>query len=116
MLFQGLCREAGIPILDAPRERRMREPQVREPKSTADRRSAQVATTKEPRQDVKELVFGISEDDIGVLNEEEFDEVWSALGKVARARARAKQESQKEQVAKEDEKEKEERAEEDIPF
>jgi hypothetical protein len=37
------------------------------------------------------MLFGITESDIGALDEEEFGEVWAALGKVARARARARE-------------------------
>jgi hypothetical protein len=36
------------------------------------------------------VLFGVSEEDIAVLSEDEFATVWSALGTVARARARAK--------------------------
>jgi hypothetical protein len=36
------------------------------------------------------LLFGVTEDDIAVLSDDEFDEVWAALGKVARARSRVK--------------------------
>lgn len=98
MLFQGLCREAGIPLLEAPRERRMREPQVRRPKSVTDRRSTETTTARELRRireitggrTMAELLFSVTEDDINALTEEEFNEVWTALGKVARARARTK--------------------------
>jgi hypothetical protein len=49
-------------------------------------------------------VFGITEDDIAVLNEREFEEVWAALGKVVRAKARAKQEEElTQQLTKESE-------------
>jgi hypothetical protein len=34
-------------------------------------------------------LFGITESDIAVLDDSDFNEVWAALGKVARARARA---------------------------
>ena len=87
ILFQGLCHEAGIPVLDVPRERQMREPQVKRPQRITGKRSAAATTT---RRTVTDILFGVTEDDIDALNEEEFEEVWSALGKVARARARAK--------------------------
>ena len=35
-------------------------------------------------------IFSITEDDIAALNDEEFDDIWGALGRVARARARAR--------------------------
>ena len=37
------------------------------------------------------LLFGVTEGDIAALAEDEFAEVWTALGKVARARARKSQ-------------------------
>jgi hypothetical protein len=37
-----------------------------------------------------QTVFGVTVEDIAALSEEDFDEVWSALGKVARARANSK--------------------------
>ena len=94
MLFLGLCREAGIPVSDAPRERQMKSspsPPRRETKTT-DRRGSDFAP---PAAGVlgsrpSPTLFGVTEEDIAVLNEQEFNEVWGALGKVARARARAK--------------------------
>jgi hypothetical protein len=34
------------------------------------------------------LLFGFTDDDVSKLSDQEFNEVWAALGKVARARAR----------------------------
>ena len=123
MLFQGLCREAGIPILDAPRERRMRESQVKQPKSTGERPSIGVPSVKPISKRTTELstsevLFGVTEEDVAVLGEEEFNEVWAALGKVARARAHAKKQATEAEIAnqKTKEEEKEESAKEDIPF
>lgn len=98
MLFQGLCREAGIPVLDVPRERRMREPQIRRPKSTTERQSIGVPTKRSipdrtVASDTSGILFRVTEDDVAVLGEEEFNEVWAALGKVARARAQAKRQT-----------------------
>lgn len=100
MLFLGLCREAGIPVLDAPRERPMRG-------TTAPRAAAKAAPRKaaparhhasgnerqHPPAPQAGLLFGVTEDDIGALPEDEFQEVWAALGKVARARAKQRQAS-----------------------
>jgi hypothetical protein len=104
MLFLGLCREAGIPVLEAPRERSMKAEPVRRAKTPRQKRSTtrgaedivgQVGVRAIARP-VSSVMFGVTEDDIGALSEEEFQEVWSALGVVARARARAKKESIKE--------------------
>lgn len=43
------------------------------------------------------VLFGVTEDDVAALDEAEFNEVWTALGKVARARARAKKQLRKEE-------------------
>jgi hypothetical protein len=98
ILFQGLCREAGIPVLDAPRERRMREPQAKRPKSTVEKRSIGVPTKRIISErtivpTTSGVLFGVTEDDVAVLGEAEFNEVWTALGKVARARAQAKRQA-----------------------
>ena len=90
MLYLGLCREAGIPVQDAPRERQMRRsagtaspkkepPGPRPSKVRADQQATPTG-----------LLFGFTETDASVLSAEEFDEVWAVLGKVARARARSK--------------------------
>jgi hypothetical protein len=94
ILFLGLCREAGIPVLDAPRERGPQSPRPR--RSTPTPRTA--TAPRRPRNQsldeqlfhASDLLFGLTEDDVAVLDEVEFNEVWTALGKVARARARAK--------------------------
>jgi hypothetical protein len=91
ILLLGLCREAGIEVLDAPRERQQ-APRLRAPVTPRGRRSA----AREPKEErgggsAREgTLFGVSEEDIDVLSESEFEELWTALGKVARARARAK--------------------------
>jgi len=99
MLFLGMCREAGISVKDAPRERKM-QAAVRPkagPKPVAVRgASANATTTGQPghvtqtRAMPAGILFGVSEDDIAVLGNEDFAEVWTALGKVARARSLAK--------------------------
>jgi hypothetical protein len=99
MLFLGIAREASIPVLDAPRERKMQGSTARRP--TAGRSTNQTARVGRaierneahpitPHLGRSSLLFGVSEEDIAALDESEFDEVWSALGKVARARARAR--------------------------
>ncbi|HLZ26707.1 MAG TPA: DUF5343 domain-containing protein [Chloroflexota bacterium] len=112
MLLLGLCREAGMTILDAPRERGMQDG----PKKAARARgrppgrgkvaaSANATTpvssgasgAAQPRDDVRPMglfgLVGLVEQDAALLDEAEFAEVWQALGtvvgKVARARARS---------------------------
>jgi hypothetical protein len=98
MLFLGLCREAGIPVKDVPRDRKMASPSAKPVgsprKSVADKPRGVAAPSSAQRREVggggtEEVVFGISQADIGVLDDNEFNEVWAALGKVARARSRA---------------------------
>lgn len=96
ILFLGLCREAGIPILDAPRDRRMREGRPRVAALPPARRARAQAPNFSPHSppgsgtNAGGILFGVTEEDIGLLQEEEFNEVWGALGKLARARARAR--------------------------
>src|SRR5262249_35610932 len=98
MLFLGLCREAGIPDRDAPRKRAMQPPAREQSKPASGSRPATRAGPRQPPSQRHERVsqaapssqlFGITESDIAVLDDADFDEVWAALGKVARARARA---------------------------
>jgi hypothetical protein len=102
MLFLGLCRAAGMQVLDAPRERQMQAQQTRS-RSTARQATARAAapsamgagpsTPAMPDQlgpipsSPSPLLFGVTVDDIGALEPEQFTEVWSALGVIARARA-----------------------------
>lgn len=110
MLFLGLCREAGIPVLDVPRERRMKEPQSRRPITKSERRTIGVPTVRQTSERIMVpnktgVLFGVTEDDVAALKEDEFNEVWTALGKVARARARAKKQAQEDAEAKQTEQE-----------
>jgi len=95
MLFLGLCRAAGIAVREAPRDRAMQPPARR-----ATTRTGQAPATRRVR-DVDSrgggeappfdtgLLFGVTEADLGKLSEEEFDEVWTALGKVSKTVTRA---------------------------
>ena len=103
MLFLGLCREAGIPVKDAPRERKMqatttrtkavapvaRPATVRGATATASAaaNSGAIQVAAVPAG----LLFGVTEEDIAALDSGVFDEVWSALGKVAWARSKSRQ-------------------------
>jgi hypothetical protein len=106
MLFLDLCRAAGIPLLDAPRERKMQA----KPTSGRGKRTAVASSPGEPMRAPAgggnfldnflprgagggappSTLFAITEADIADLEEPEFVTLWEALGKVARARARRK--------------------------
>lgn len=100
MLFLGLVRAAGLPILEAPRERGMQPVARAGPRpiplrraATAPRPRTPVGLAQEPSNRAinqpDNLVFGVTIEDIGALPPEEFTEVWNALGKIAQARANA---------------------------
>jgi hypothetical protein len=100
MLFLGLCRAAGMPVLDAPRERAMHaatRAATRGPTRAATGTGGAIpavrttrASDHAPRQpsgdSTSGLIFGLTVDDIEAMNESDFREVWTALGKVAWAR------------------------------
>ncbi|CAN5237504.1 hypothetical protein BH24CHL7_BH24CHL7_04310 [soil metagenome] len=95
MLFLGLCRSAGIPVLDAPRERQMQPrathtappARTRPERQRPARRSGRETSQDDGSVSPGGLLFGVTVDDIAALPEGEFDDVWRALGKIARARA-----------------------------
>ncbi len=94
-LFVGLCKEAGLvegaPPLSVPRT----SPRTT-PKQNTERGSSPARPPK-PRQEqgmgtqqspaTSGLLFGVTEADIAALDESDFNTVWAALGKVARARS-----------------------------
>jgi len=109
--FLGLCREAGIEVLEAPRVREVQESGRRpgsrvrsRKKASASEGSVALATETHDAQPVASArnsepvsrsgqsppLFGVTESDIAALDDAEFAEVWAALGKVARARARSR--------------------------
>lgn len=99
ILFLGLCREANMPILEAPRERRMQDSRTPYSKGTLKRTkpepqnnpsASRIIEGKPVRHAPSDLLFGLTEDDVATLDEPVFNEVWTALGKVALARAKAK--------------------------
>jgi len=105
MLFLGLCREGGIAVRDAPRERKMRP--IGGKRDSARRQAPPMPKTsggQQPRLVASPHVFGVTEDDIAALDEDEFNELWAAFGKVVRAKVRRKQEEESvEQLAEEPE-------------
>ena len=99
MLFLALCREAGISVKEAPRERAMgsaaqsrsanRSDTARQPKRR-DQRARVGGDGGAPLTPTPNLLFTVTDEDVGVLTDDEFASVWAALGKVARARALAR--------------------------
>jgi hypothetical protein len=112
MLFLGLCREAGIPVSEAPRERKMKGTSgpraTRSPSRTAERAAPAPATPRRgvtpPPPDPAGLLFGVTDDDIALLGDEQFEQVWQALGVVARTRAQAQRQRAKEAPSPDSEK------------
>ena len=100
MTLLGLCREAEIPVLDAPRKRELM-PQGKREDRQARTQSRTPKVPAQPRLSAARAslygedatLFAISDSDIAALEDEEFAEVWAALGKVARARARTRHRS-----------------------
>jgi len=96
MLFLGLCRAAGMEVLEAPRERKMqaghKKPAKRSPakrvRSDEKRRSQGVDSS------ASGTVFSVTEEDLAALDDEAFEDIWAALGRLARARARARHSAQ----------------------
>jgi hypothetical protein len=110
IFFLGMCREAGIPVFDAPRARTSgaavsggvrKRSTGRSTRTTAARPKGQ---SRHPGGAKNPALIGadggglpgigtVTGADLALLDESEFDEVWVALGKVvgkvARARARA---------------------------
>ena len=95
MLFLGLCREAGIATADAPRERGLRGTYARSARAGAP------GGARQPRQQpptppgggagqqeqAAEQFLGITMEDAALMPEQEFRDVWQALGKMFRLRA-----------------------------
>jgi hypothetical protein len=94
-LFMGLCEWAGIVGERAksvtPRPRQAMGKAHKPPKP---KKSAEISTPPANALDpaVSGVLFGVTNEDVGSLSDDEFAEVWAALGKVARARSRPKSE------------------------
>jgi hypothetical protein len=104
MLFLGLCRAAGIPVLDPPRERgiqpgraaprgtnggrapRSRERSADRPASRLRSPDPEASFDTAPRDS---LIFDLHQLDL-IEDEDEFKEVWEALGKARRIVGRAR--------------------------
>ena len=97
ILFLGLCREAKIPVISPQKEQRTGDQKQKSAKNARKQEANRILGQEElvgykPETDKVSgsLLFGVTVEDIGVLNDKEFTEVWNALGKVARARARGR--------------------------
>jgi hypothetical protein len=103
MLFLGLCRAAGIPVLDPPRERGIQQGRAA-PRTTngqrAPRPRGRIADPSRERQRTSDLVgpggaprdslvFDLEQLDL-IEDEKEYNEVWEALGKARRIVGRAR--------------------------
>jgi hypothetical protein len=94
-LFLGLCAEAGI-ATDRPKRKatpgRPKRDAARRPTPVSSGRfyggGEGIAVTKPATPD--SLLFGVQEADLALLSDDEFNDLWGALGVVARARARAR--------------------------
>lgn len=94
-LFLALCQEAGYKVAQTPRQPPQQGPRLPRPAATPKRSQREEGAGQEPKTKDQPppppppgLLFGVSETDIANLTEDEFTEVWAALGKVARARSR----------------------------
>jgi hypothetical protein len=100
MLFLGLAKAAGIPVLDAPRDRGNQAGRsvvaragVARGKGSAN--PVRVRVSSPPVQgelgqhSPPNVLFGVTVDDIAALPDSDFKAVWDALGIVAQARARS---------------------------
>ena len=108
-LFLGLCRESGMEVKDPPRARGSQRKQgttqrqvARTPKPSHAESPADSLTEHQPRHPPapgrssepssvtpEVLLFGVTSEVLAELDDDEFPEVWQALGKLVRRRARA---------------------------
>jgi hypothetical protein len=102
-LFLALAREAGWEIAATGKAGTVRsKADASRPRAAKARPSSQGRDTPkgrsepEPRRENvarSDFLFGVTDADIAALPDDEFDDVWAALGKIAKARARARAEA-----------------------
>ena len=116
-LFIGLCREGGMEVLDPPRPQSAgRRPTTKkrartsssDPGSSQDSPSADSPLAQgepAPKGEAASTsgLLNITPEMIGELNDDEFEQVWSALGVVARAHARLAQDKEASEERKDSE-------------
>ena len=83
-LLLGLWSYAELPVVVD----RSSQPSRSTNRTTRRSSSARKPTGPPSQANTNGIMFGVTDADIAALTESEFDEVWNALGKVARARAR----------------------------
>lgn len=109
MLFLGLCREAGIPVRDVPRDRKMATAPSGRAKSVPTRRTPtrsprqgnvpDQGSGKEDRPPAGALFGGVTESDLAAVPDQEFEEFWAALGTVARKVAKLRAAAERRETA-----------------
>jgi len=98
MLFLGMCREAGIDVSDPTRKRVMAAASKRAQKKNGKTSNEDTSKGSQKGDTSKSKggagvhadanqVFGITNDDIADLEDDEFKVIWEALGKLTRKRA-----------------------------
>ena len=101
MLFLGLCREAGLATLDVPRRREMRSrsagrsaargrPAAQRPAPTAEAAASPSVNVAAARRDAlpePTQFLGLSLEDAAYMREDDFWDVWNAIGTVFLRRA-----------------------------
>lgn len=110
MLFLGLCRMAGMPVVDAPRRRGMQtratgmRPARTSPIPAPANPARRSSTTQPPLPATVGQTVSISVDDLALIDDQDaFDKAWAALGVVTRLTARARQSKAQEAQSKAEE-------------
>jgi hypothetical protein len=105
-LFMGLCAEAGIvtragraPSRDTKRTDRTPKQLRSAARERLSREVSSVQPTTTGSLPGVAMLFGVTEEDIAELDEGQFQDVWTALGTVARARANARKRAAEQQAA-----------------
>lgn len=88
-LFLGLAKEAGWGVGTRAANPSIDQPTRRERKPARGIKPARAIAGVAPSAPSGSVVFAVTDRDMAALDEGEFNEVWLALGKVARARARS---------------------------
>ena len=110
-LFIGLCREAGIPVAEQPKQPRTtaRSKPVRKRKPRSERKDTRKPESSEPEPTLQSpaptqplnhaadhITVPVTPDDVSTMSDkEEFDVIWSALGRLVWNRHRSDQDDAK---------------------
>lgn len=93
VLFVSLCREAGMEVLDKPKDRQMRErvsPRAKGNRAPSVRRSTERQLSgRSPAGESN--FFGLAESDLARLSDDDFDTVWAAIGTIVKTKVRSSQ-------------------------